>query len=797
VRLRSSASAYFNRTPATTTNQKTWTWSGWVKLGAIGQWEGIFNAGSSGNQFAMYLYTDSTLYIQDYTGANNLLLQTNQLFRDPSAWYHIVLAVDTTQATSSNRAKLYINGVQVTSFASTTYPSQNYNTQVNSNSYQHDLGLNYQFGTSNAKYYDGYLTEINFIDGQALTPSSFGSTNAITGVWQPAKYTGTYGTNGFYLNFSDNSSVTTSSNVGIGKDFSGNGNYWTSNTINVTAYSGSPPNNVNYDSMTDVPTLTSATAANYCVSNPLDKNTNLSVTSGNLQSTGTAAQYQAIRGTFGVSSGKWYFEATITANNFASNGVNVGVGQITAPFTAGPGAASNAWMYANNNGSGAGRKIDGANVTTYGASFTTNDVIGVALDLGAGSLEFYKNGTSQGVAYSSGVTGELFPFVSMYSTDAIALNCGQRPFSYTPPTGYVALNTYNLPASTAPIPNGAKHMAVTLYTGNGTSQTIVNTASGASFQPDLIWTKSRSGAGNHSWVDSVRGTSLQLSSTQTLSEVTDATEITAITSTGFSVGNSTGAGYSTNGSTVTYVGWQWKGGGTAVLNTDGSVTSSVSANTTAGFSIVGFTGVPTGGTTATIGHGLGVAPNFIIIKNRDFSDDWYCYHSSLGNNAYIILDAVSGQATPTNLWVTTSPSPTVFTLRGGNLNTTTLQKLIAYCFSAVKGYSAFGSYTGNGVTDGPFVYTGFRPRFIMAKAAIGTTGDWQIFDTSRNTYNVMDLRLDADGTTSESAFGSVPTFDALSNGFKLRSASGSINGSTNTFIYMAFAENPFKNSLAR
>jgi hypothetical protein len=181
VRLRSSASAYFNRTPSAG-NRTTWTWSGWVKFGLLGNWEGIFQAGASGNpQFLMYMYTDYNLYVQDYNGTNNIYFQTTQVFRDPAAWYHIVLAVDTTQATSTNRVKLYVNGSQVTSFVSSTYPAQNYSTQVNSAA-SHFIGNGYQFVTSTPKYFDGYLTEINFIDGQALTPSSFGTTNAITGV---------------------------------------------------------------------------------------------------------------------------------------------------------------------------------------------------------------------------------------------------------------------------------------------------------------------------------------------------------------------------------------------------------------------------------------------------------------------------------------------------------------------------------------------------------------------------------------------------------------------------------------
>ena len=262
VRLRQSASAYLNRTPSSASNRQTWTFSGWLKRGILTTRMSIF-AGYTGTlatnlRTQIIILDGGTLQIgsDQMQTATDFVIETNQVFRDPSAWYHIVVAVDTTQATASNRVKLYVNGVQVTSFSTATYPSQNYQGGVNYNSNQY---INRFYDPVNGNYYgDGYLTEINFVDGQQLTPSSFGSTNALTGVWQPAKYTGTYGTNGFYLNFSSNGS-----SAALGTDFSGNSNTWTVNNISVTTGS-------TYDSMTDVPTLTSATAANYCTINPLD-----------------------------------------------------------------------------------------------------------------------------------------------------------------------------------------------------------------------------------------------------------------------------------------------------------------------------------------------------------------------------------------------------------------------------------------------------------------------------------------------------------------------------------------------
>ena len=328
-------------------------------------------------------------------------------------------------------------------------------------------------------------------------------------------------------------------------------------------------------------------------------------------------------------------------------------------------------------------------------------------------------------------------------------------------------------------------MQAITYTGTGATQTIT-----VGFQPDFVWIKSRSAATDHKLVDSIRGSTKAISSDTTNAESTDSNGITAFTSTGFTLGSDS----TYNNSGVTYVAWCWLAGGTAVTNTNGSITSTVSVNTTAGFSVVSFTGLDTSGTAATMGHGLGVAPSFIIIKNRDYVDGWYCYHASLGNTAYIVLNTTAAQQTPSNVWSSTSPTSTVFTLRQGNLNTTTAQKLIAYCFAAIPGYSAFGSYTGNGSTSGPFVYTGLRPRFILIKRS-DATSDWGMIDTSRGTYNSITNYLLADNSSAELTDNQ---FDILSNGFKCRTPGGNLtNTSGGTYIYAAFAENPFKYSLAR
>jgi hypothetical protein len=674
---------------------------------------------------------------------------------------------------------LYVNGVQVTAFSTSTYPAQNANLLFNASGQIHALGAGY-IG-SYRDYFDGYLTEVNFIDGQALTPSSFGQTNTVTGVWQPIKYTGTYGTNGFYLNFSDNSGVTATT---IGKDYSGNGNNWTPNNISVT-------NNSTYDSMLDVPTLFADGGngrGNYCTLNPLVQrwsqpssvfsNANLSITTTNASSTFGI-------GTISNSSGKWYYEVTVVA--VGTNTPGIGVSDERVQNT----VLTSEVAYLSN-----GQKEVAGTGTSYGATYTTNDVIGVAYDLDAATVTFYKNNTSQG-AISLTVTANIFPYCSVILNANLAFNFGQRPFTYTPPTGFVALNTQNLP--TPAISNGANYMAATTYTGTGATQTIANTVGSASFAPDFVWIKDRGTGSSHRLLDTVRGATLTIKSDSTAAEITESSGLTAFTSTGFTLGT-TGA---YNASGVAFVGWQWNGGGSTVTNTSGSISAQVRANTTAGFSVVTYTGNLSAVGTATVGHGLGVAPKMIIAKSRNVINGdtgiWVVLHTNLTNWNYALqLQATSAQVNTTANGSMSAPTSTVFSTNYTSGLNTTGNNHIAYCFSEVAGYSKFGSYTGNGSADGTFVYCGFRPRWVMIKcSSTGGAGyEWELVDTSRNTSNVTNLVLYPNLSDAE-ATASTAILDITSNGFKLRGAANIINASSATYIFAAFAENPFKNSLAR
>jgi hypothetical protein len=763
VRLRSSASAYLNRTSGTPTSQNIYTISFWVKRGKLGTSQEILGAGTvstDAGRMDFLFNSDDTITI---AGGLTVFRKTNAVFRDPSAWYHIVLSVSL-----SGTVNLYVNNVAQTFATSNTWTTSAWNAASTVHRFGYD---------GSGSFFDGYLTEINFIDGQALTPSSFGETNAVTGVWQPKAYSGTYGTNGFELNFSDNSTA-----AALGTDFSGNSNTWTVNNISVTA-------GTTYDSMLDVPTLYADGGngrGNYATLNPVNVSGGgtTTITDGNLAtSVGSTTTFGKVLGSIGMATGKWYWEVTVTAVGGAGN---IGIGDGTAPSASfGLGGVAGEIAYQSS-----GNKYTNNSGTAYGASYTTSDIIGVAYDAGAGSITFYKNNASQGAI--TGFSGTKFAAVGSGggTNPQYAINFGQRPFSYTPPTGFVALNTQNLPAPT--ISNGASYMAATTYTGTLVSNAVSNAVNGVSFQPDLVWIKSRSAATDHELTDSVRGATLSLTSNSTAAEATDLQGLTAFNSGGFTVGTNT----TYNNLAATYVGWQWNAGGSTVTNTSGSISAQVRANATAGFSVVTYTGT---GSTGTVGHGLGVAPKMIISKNRSAAEEWRVGHIGLTNMAswHINLNGTGAQSNSgAAIWNNTAPTSTIFgvgtdTSVSGNGNL-----IVAYCFAAVAGYSAFGSYTGNGSADGPFVFCGFRPRFVMFKRT-DTTGDWQMYDSSRDTYNVTSNTLYANGAFAEDSNTTNRALDLLSNGFKLRSSASFLNASGGTYIYMAFAENPLKLSLAR
>jgi hypothetical protein len=782
VRTRSSASAYFNRTLTTPTNNLKWTWSGWLKRGTLSVANVPFGAGDgSSNNFGSLQFTtsDTLQFAQINAGSYNVQMITSAVFRDPAAWYHIQVVYDSANATSTDRVQIYVNGVRQSVTYSTGPFAQNTASKINSAIAHYISKLDYT-----TVYFDGYQTEVNFIDGQALTPSSFGETDVITGVWKPKKYAGTYGTNGFYLNFSDNSNNTAAT---IGKDNSGNGNNWTPNNISVTA-------GATYDSMLDVPTMWADGGngrGNYCVMNPLDSSSaSNAVSGGNLNVTITSNA--SVRGSFYVSTGKWYYEVTVNTLQNLYLGLASNAGRPTSYTQTSAFGVNNAGdIYQDN-----------VEQTQDSIALAAGSIYGIAFDADAKRFWISKNGQwyscdrtpditisvsdveagTYGYNFSS-LTGDSFaPHFGNSTTAgaAVSANFGQRPFAYTPPSGFVAMNTQNLPDAT--IKKGNAYFDAKLWTGNGTSQTIT----GLSFQPDFAWIKARSTTYQHSVYDSVRTTSAgRLATDQTLAETSNGANDPSFTSDGITVR----AVLNDNGSGQTFVGWMWDAGTTTVTNTSGSISAQVRANPTAGFSVVTYTGT---GANATVGHGLGVAPSMIITKSRTSTiQNWYVYHTSIGATKGIYLNTTDATTTSANFWNNTAPTSSVFSVGIGVSATT----YVAYCFAPVAGYSAFGSYTGNGSANGPFVFLGFRPRFLLVKSS-SNIERWLIWDTSRDTYNQVGLDLVPSSSATEG--GATPALDILSNGFKLRSVSSSAyNASGFTYIYAAFAENPFKHSLAR
>jgi hypothetical protein len=542
--------------------------------------------------------------------------------------------------------------------------------------------------------------------------------------------------------------------------------------------------------MNDVATLTDEDTANFCTLSPLSGG--LAPYNANLSINQTAGSWNATPSTFTLNTGKWYFESgssTLGSVNYHGLGLRP-VGMVAS----GEYCGSISGSYGGIAGPTAINLYSGGALTTgLSGTYTSSSVFQCAVDFDAGKI-WFGDGTSWagGGNPSTGTTPSytftantpLVPYISAFAS-APSVNFGQRPFKYTPPTGYKKLNTYNLPDST--IKDGSQYFDVVTRAGNSSSFSVT----GLQFSPDFFWTKCRNTALSHYLADTVRGDDNILFSNLTNAEVSEPQYITAISSDGYTLGAGANvANY--NGTGGTYVDWIWRGSdSSAVSNTDGTITSTVSANTDAGFSIVTYTGTAA---VATVGHGLGVAPSMIITKNRDTTTDWWVYHAALGSTKYMVLNTTAAAVTSSTAWNNTSPTSTVFTL-GGAGNPSNANQDVAYCFAEVEGFSKFGSYTGNGSSDGPFIYTGFRPAFVLIKQSSVSGNSWQLLDTARETINPNDQVLFPNLSNAEGTLNA--TFDFLSNGLKIRTTDGTVNTNGATYIYMAFAENPFKHSLAR
>ena len=837
-------------------------------------------------------------------GSTIFHLETNQLFRDVSAWYHIVIKFDSTQSTAADRTILYVNGSQVTSLSTSDYPSQNANAQFINTNERQDIGY-YQRTTS--EYFDGYMAHLHFTDGYAYAASTFGETDT-SGVWVPkVDPTVTYGTNGFYLKFENSGAM--------GTDSSGN-----SNTFSVGGGT--------LRQVTDSPTNVFATM------NPLNMSASMLLKQGNLKAEANGAD-QAAAATLGITSGKWYFEFYYPAGDNPELGL-MPVTKSPANQSSSASTSLDATAFITNNGQM--RTGAWSSTSTTGLSSQTGEsLIGVAVDADNGKM-WFTNGS--GTYFNSGnpatganaqatfdadwlsQTGGVIPYtiVATGAGNYTTVNFGQDGtfagaktaqnnadgnsvgnFYYAPPSGYLALCTDNLSSTlTIPVNKGADNFNTITYTGTGSTQSMT----GVGFQPDFVWLKSRSNSYYHNLYDSVRGATRAMFTNYDGAEVIEAGNLQSFISDGFTAGGFAG----TNGSGSTYVAWNWKAGSTTPANTyavkvvsdsgnkyrfddygtsavtlelqeggtftfdqsdssnaghplrfsstadgthgggseyttgvtttgtpgqagaktvitvagsaptlyyycsihsgmggqantdslfgftnvKGATQTVVSPNDTAGFSIIKFTG--TGGDT-TIGHGLSSAPKMVILKNRIDVLEWAVYHRSLGAAKRLLLDTTDGVSTSSSFWNSTSPSSTVISLGSSPNSNGSSDSMIAYAFAEIEGYSRLHSYVGNGSSDGTFVYTGFRPAYLMTRRTSAGSDGWAVFDSARDPTNGMQYYEFINNGGAEGS-GTI-RLDFLSNGFKWRQSGGSWNASGEEYIYMAFAENPLVTSTGK
>ena len=824
VRFNSGDSAYLNRTPSSAGSNTTWTLSTWVKK--TGNDAHIFGAGAGNTPGRFGLTFDGSdkinVFVVD-SGSTVYSQNSDAVFRDPSAWYHIVVIADTTNSTAADRLIVYVNGVRQTLSGGAMPSSQN--TFVNTTA-AHTFGRR---SYTASDYFNGYLASTILVDGTAKDATDFGAFDD-NGVWQAAAYSGSFGTNGFHLfNFANES--------GIGNDSSGNDNDWTVNnltpittlnttgvtttvpedltgdwlgilnvtptdtngpvavfpdgsgvsntrgtffwsgltsgdtitwygtssgqnrqvtgdvdestvdvpggtlgsfTLTVNAASGSAKIDFNgsancygitpgvttslpFDVLFDVPTngTQSDTGAggevsgNYPTWNPLDKNTNITLSNGNLDAAETSgANHFAGRATFKYpATGKWYYEATVKTLGGACC-VGVDNSGLANPSLSNSGV----YLILVNSSNNVQRYI-GSSYTSFDSAYgnpTVGSVLQVAYDADADKLWLGMNNVWMGSGSSAngnpGAGSEAtasnvsdpFPSVNLV-TSALSVNFGQRPFTYSAPSGFKALCTTNLPDPT--IADGSDHFDAKLWTGNGSTQNIT----GYSFSPDLVWTKQRNSAGFHALFDPIRGVYNALRTHSTGGTYTDNGLLTAFNSDGFSVGS---AG-DINSNNNTYVGWAWDAGSSTVSNTDGSVTSQVRVNQTAGFSIVSWTSSSTSGNYDSIGHSLNALPGLVLTKRLTIADSWYSAHG-FDLTQFGKLNSTDAFSTAGAAWGNGHTS-SVIGMRVGNFVGAN-EAMIAYCFAPVAGYSAFGSYEGNGSNDGVFVHTGFSVRWLLTKA---------------------------------------------------------------------------------
>ena len=782
VRFNSPDSARLTRTAGTATSNDIGTLSFWTKRGIVSGGRAFFSNHADANNRTYVGFDSDKIQMYGVIGgsASSPELVTSQVFRDPAAWYHIVIAVDVTQSTASNRVKIYVNGSQVTDFSTGTYPPQDTDLPLFSKT---NMQVGAHYSSSVGDYYDGYFAEYYYIDGQALAPSSFGETNEDTNQWQAIEYDGSYGDNGFYLKFQDSSA--------LGDDSSGNTNDFT--VANLVAA----------DRLIDSPTN------NFCTLNPINPVTG-TFSEGNLKYSGPGGWNQCVKSTMEVpNSGKWGFRVDYSgsASGSAEGSVFTLVGVCKTSqtaFTGGPDFSEGCWY------SDSGYVYNFSSTAQTETAISDGDYVEMLIDSDDNSYNFKLNGTSVNTG-TIGTTDPISVVIQQYNNSGGAqaeFDFGQRGYEPSDTT-YKTLCTDNL--SDPSIADPTAHFNTVLYTGNsGSNQSVT----GVNFSPDFLWIKPRDYVDNHGLIDSVRGGNYNLWSNSTSAEQdnTGGNDAVTLDSDGFTVNQSSNS-WNRNG--YLFVAWNWLAAAAntsvsaeSIDGTNPTIACTRRTNTTAGFSIVSWEGT---GSDGTVAHGLSQAPELIINKSRgdayNFAIQSFLWNSASDTNI-LYLNTTAGTADDTNVFQA-APTSTVFSPQGGawgGIGTDDIN-YIAYCFHSVDGYSKIGKYTGNGAQDGSFVYTGFRPAFIFIKRITSSGSNSYIVDSKRIGYNHFVYATDAGSNKylwpdSTAAEGNGTTakgigMDILSNGFKFRTNSSDYQASSNDYLYYAIAESPFKYSNAR
>ncbi|MBT6049381.1 MAG: hypothetical protein HOG49_21505 [Candidatus Scalindua sp.] len=640
---------------------------------------------------------------------------------------------------------IYIDGVRLVDLSADAQPASWAN--INGSGKIHKIN---SVSNSAAKV-SGYYAQHVFVDGLQLDPTSFGEINSFNR-FVPIDVSGlTFGNNGHYLKFENGAN--------LGEDSSGNGNDWTN--TNVTQSSDSPTRNL-------------------AVLNQLftDGGVAENITNGNLkyQPLGTN-QHNAPVSTLGIASGKFYIEANIIVGD-GVNGKQIGIID-EQNFKTGAIDLSQYTKSTIMQWTSGSATIKRDNSTTQSSLLIAlnGDVIGMAIDMDGKTIQFSVNGVNTGTAESFTGTNAFVGMSANVAANGCTFVFSENDWTHTAPSGFVELAAANLPAPTV---NPAANFYGEAYTGDG----VANRAfTGIGFNTDWLWFKRRNGANPHLFYDSVRGNTKELNCDVSIAETTTS-DFTSFDSDGFTLGV---ASADINTNLATYVAFAWKANGSTVVNNDGTIQSNVSANTASGVSLVSFVGNATAG--ATIGHGLGKKPDVFFIKNRQAVDNWPTYFSVLGATKHLFLDDSAVLQTATNQFNDTEPTASVLTVGGIQQVNGSGQNMIVYCFTEIIGFSKFSEYVGNGSTDGTFVFLGFRPRWLLIKRR-DINDSWRLFDTERDPDNQVDKILLPDSSAAEFT-GATAGIDFLSNGFKLRGAESGVNASTNNYVYMAFAQNPF------